>query len=423
MIIRFVLIVITLVISAGGTWLVTQTDIAARAVEYLPTSAMESPQRTVITGPKVAHQEIPDEVKAVYMSACYASSASLRQTLINLIKETELNAIIIDIKDFSGTLAMPVQSELLQEGADGDGCRVPDMKELIEQLHEEEIYVIARITVFQDPLYTKNHPELAVHSKAAVNRGELNTPWKDHKGLSFVDVGARQYWEYVLTLSHEAFALGFDELNFDYIRYPSDGPMNDVYYTHSGVNGAVDDAHRAANLEEFFIYLSTELRKPNAWGEVPKLSADLFGMTATNYDDLTIGQVLERALPYFDAIAPMVYPSHYPRGFIGLQNPNADVYAVVNYSMQKAVERTRATTTSIASSEYTRIGISTPAIYSKPAYSTAKMRPWLQDFDYGGDYGPAEVRAQIQASYDAGVTGGWMLWSPSNKYTRGGLLP
>ena len=148
----------------------------------------------------------------------------------------------------------------------------------------------------------------------------------------------------------------------------------------------------------------------------------MFGMTTTNLDDLTIGQVFERAAPYFDFIAPMVYPSHYPPGFNGYSNPNKNVYGVVNYSMTRAVERAIATTTTINSFAHTRIGTSTPAIYSKPVYDPNILRPWLQDFDYGGDYGPEEVRAQIQATYDAGLHS-WMLWAPSNYYTRGALKP
>jgi len=151
------------------------------------------------------------------------------------------------------------------------------------------------------------------------------------------------------------------------------------------------------------------------------LSADLFGMTTTNIDDLNIGQVLERALPYFDYIAPMVYPSHYPTGFYGWKNPNNYPYEVVHVSMLRAVERARATTTSIQAADFTRIGTSTPAQYAKPVFPPDVFRPWLQDFDYGGDYGPEEVRAQIQATYDAGIDS-WMLWSPSNRYTRGALL-
>jgi len=145
-------------------------------------------------------------------------------------------------------------------------------------------------------------------------------------------------------------------------------------------------------------------------------------MTTTAQDGMNIGQVLERTLPYFDAVAPMVYPSHYPKNFIGIANPNSAPYAIVYHAMSEGVNRTLATTTTIAAFDHERIGTSTPAIYIKPAYSTTKLRTWIQDFDYGGDYGPKEVRAQFQASYDAGVQD-WMIWAPSNRYTIDALLP
>ena len=356
--------------------------------------------------PAVEHLPIPAHVRAVYMSQCAASSNAFRDELMNLIADTELNAIIIDIKDFSGTVSFPRAEGV--EDLGGTGCIVPDMKELIQEFHDQGVYVIGRITVFQDPLYTKAYPELAVQSK------RTGTPWKDHKGLSFVDVGAKPFWDYIVDIAHESHAIGFDELNFDYVRYPSDGPMSDVHFNHS------DYSQRELELEKFFRYLEEKVRVPDSNGVVPVLSADLFGMTTTNSDDLTIGQVFERAAPYFDYIAPMVYPSHYPPGFNGYSNPNKNVYGVVNYSMERAVERAVAATTTIDSFAHTRIGTSTPAIYSKPVYDPNILRPWLQDFDYGGDYGPEEVRAQIQATYDAGLHS-WMLWAPSNHYTRGGL--
>ncbi len=364
--------------------------------------------------PDVAHKSTPEYVRAIYVSQCGATSAKLRAYIESLLKETELNAVIIDVKDYSGTVSFKMRDGIALPG--GKGCVVRDMKEWIEELHKQDVYVIARITVFQDPLYAEVYPELAVHRKSATT-----TPWRDKHGLAFIDVGARKFWKYIVNISQESHSIGFDELNFDYVRYPSDGNMRDVYYTHSGnENGVVES--REEELEKFFRYLTSRLRQGTD-KHVPILSADLFGMTTTNTDDLTIGQVQERAEPYFDYIAPMVYPSHYPSWFIGLDNPNENVYEVVKYSMSKAVERMVATTTPNASFKYSqRIGTSTPAIYSKPASSAYKMRPWLQDFNYGGDYDAAKVRAQIQATYDSGLNS-WMLWNPANRYTREALLP
>ncbi len=352
--------------------------------------------------PAVEHVATPDAVKAVYMSQCAASSSELRDSLFKLADETEINAIVVDVKDYTGTVFFPSTVAI----AGGKGCTTSTFRELVKEMHRHGIYVIGRITVFQDPLYTKTHPEYAV------KKASDGSTWHDHKGLAFVDVGAEPFWKYIEGIAHEAHALGVDELNFDYIRYPSDGPMKDVAYTHS--RGSYQE-----NLERFFVHLSRAVRVEQD-KHTPILSADLFGMTTTNTDDLNIGQVLERAMPYFDYIAPMVYPSHYPPKFHGYPNPNKEVYGVVNYSMGEAVRRAEATTTPIAWFGGEKIPTTTPQLYTKKAYPRTMMRPWLQDFDYGGDYGPVEVRAQIQATYDVGLTS-WMLWAPSNRYTKAAL--
>jgi len=350
----------------------------------------------------VTHIETPKAVKAIYMTACAASTSLFREKLVYIADTTEVNSIIIDIKDYSGTIAFDAVDPILK-GNNGGGCRTKDLKKFLARLHEKGIYTIARITVFQDPYYTKLHPELAVLKKSD------GTVWKDHKGLSFIDVSAKPYWEYVVALGKEAYEMGFDELNFDYIRFPSDGPMKDVDYSWGhGIS-------KAEALEHFFAYLHGELSPMGA-----KLSADLFGMTATNNDDLNIGQVLERALPYFDYISPMVYPSHYPPNFNGWKNPNEHVYDVVHFSMSRSVERAIATTTPVLHLGAQRIGTSTPALYTKEAYDKNKLRPWLQDFNYGGIYSATEVRAQIQATYDSGLNS-WFLWDPKNLYTVSAL--
>ena len=404
-----VLVVLALVLFLAST----HTDYVRDSLSAVTSEEPEEPQV-----PAATHVAMPENVRAVYMSQCAASSNSFRESLGALVDETEVNALIIDIKDFSGTVSFPRGEDV--EDLGGSGCVVPDMKEYIEELHEKGVYVIGRITVFQDPLYTSAHPEQAVQS---ISTGG---PWEDFKGLSFVDVGAKPFWDYIVDLSHESHALGFDELNFDYIRYPSDGPMRDARYDHS------DYSNRETELERFFQHLSSEVRKPDSAGNVPILSADLFGMTTTNFDDLTIGQVMERATPHFDVIAPMTYPSHYPPGFNGYADPNKNVYGVIKYSLDKAIDRVESATTSIPAFSYKPIKRCTQAtatttsvcsntgLFNKPVRSRALLRPWLQDFDYGGEYGPTEVRAQIQAAYDSGIYS-WMLWAPSNRYTKAAL--
>lgn len=329
----------------------------------------------------VTHTPTPEPMKAIYMTACVASTDSWRYNLAKFVDETELNAIMIDIKDYSGTISI-VDPRFENEGA--PGCKVKDMREFVAELHEMNIYVIGRITVFQDPYYTKLHPEVAVKSKS---RGDS---WVDDKGLAFVDVGAREYWDYIVDLSKASYELGFDEINFDYIRYPSDGNMSDASYTHT-----VGTSTKSEMLEGFFSYLHDSLKDTGM-----KTSADLFGLTTLAVDDMGIGQILEKALPYFDYIYPMVYPSHYAWNTGGFGDPALHPYDIVHYSMTSAVAREQALNI--------KMGIST----STPS----KLKPWIQDFDLGAVYDAEEVQAQIKATYDSGLTG-WLSWDAANKYT------
>lgn len=393
-------ITLGVVVGAFATFVIWGTFFSTPSIAFTRDTASTSTSESVADAPvvaSVAHVATPKDVKAVYMSQCAAGTPSFRADLTKLIDTTELNAIVIDIRDYTGYIAFPTDVPSLKEFV-SDACGADDMRDFVKSLHDKGIYVIGRITVFQNPAYTKVHPDQAVQS----TKGGV---WKDHKGLAFVDVGAKPYWDTVVDLALESYAIGFDELNFDYIRYPSDGPMKEADYTWS------KGRSKAEALEEFYRYLHEKVSPVGA-----VMSADLFGMVATNEDDLGIGQVLERALPYFDYIAPMVYPSHYPKGFNGYGNPNDHAYDIVNFAMETAVRRTVATTTAVEALAYTRIGTSTPALYAKPSYPASKMRPWLQDFDYPVEYTPAMVAEQIRANTDAGL-GSYMFWDPANKYS------
>lgn len=348
---------------------------ASSSVEYLSGKKTEEI-------PKVVHLSTPEPLKGIYLTSCVASLPDWRKKLVALIDETELNAVVIDIKDYTGTISFD------NEAKTETGCKVADMKEFIKELHDKQIYVIGRVTVFQDPLYTKLHPELSVKKKSD------GTVWKDRKGLSFIDVGAKEYWNYIVEISKEAEKIGFDEINYDYIRYPSDGNMENIYFAHTGTTT------KREILRQFFEYLDKELV-----GTKLKTSADLFGMVTINIDDMGIGQTLENALPYFDYISPMVYPSHYPPQFNGWSDPNKVPYEIVLYAMDGAVKRTE----ELASTTQNK------------KINKNQLRPWLQDNDYPIPYTAQMIRAQIQATYDAGLTS-WMLWDPSNTYTKEALF-
>ncbi len=373
--------------------------------------AEESVETETVTGFEPIRLATPRAVKAIYMTQCVVGTPTFRDKLVRIAEATEVNAIVIDIKDYTGRLGFVSENPELKDAL-SENCYAPDMKEFIKTINEKGIYAIARITVFQDPALALKRPDLAVQKESD------KSIWKDYRGLSFIDVGAREAWDYILAISREAYEIGFDELNYDYIRFPSDGPMRDIYYPFSEERIISNpDTGKAEILEEFFAYLNDGLR------DLPVVtSADLFGMVTTNSDDLNIGQQLERALPYFDYIAPMIYPSHYPSGFNGWVNPNEHIYDVIAYTMTKGIERITATSTTVQTLRVSEplSTTTTPLLYGKKAYPATKFRPWLQDFDYGGNYDEKEVQAQIQALYDVGLDS-WMLWSPSNIYTVGAL--
>lgn len=374
------------------------------SVDGVLTEESKQEEESVVTPPKpiAEHIQPPEPLKGIYMSQCVVGTPSFREKLVKLIDDTELNAVIIDIKDYTGKIAFTTDNPALADSV-SDACGARDMRSFVKMLHEKEIYVIGRITVFQDPYYTSKHPESAV--KSASTGGA----WKDHKGLAFIDVSHKPYWDYVVELSREAYEVfGFDELNYDYIRYPSDGPMQDAVYINPRKSEAV---------ELFWKYLAEHVKPIGV-----TMSADLFGMTATNTDDLNIGQQLERALPHFDYVMPMVYPSHYPKGFNNLGNPNMYPYEIVQFSMAEAARRAQSPTTVVKTLAGTPVASTSPQLYTKDVYSPLKLRTWLQDFDYGKDYTIQDVKAQVQATYDAGLSS-WIFWDPANKYEslRGAL--
>lgn len=347
----------------------------------------------------VTHLPAPEPLKGAYMTSCIASGKTLRAGLVSLVEKSELNAVIIDIKDFSGMVSIDTGDSNFVLNT--RGCHIPDIKEFIASLHEKDIYVIGRVTVMQDSVYPKRHPDAAVKSKST------GGAWKDKKGLMFIDPGATEYWQYMIDLGKASYALGFDEINYDYIRFPSDGNMADAQFLRTG------STTKAAMMNKFYIYLGKGMREAG----VPT-SADLFGMTTTNTDDLGIGQVLEDALRNFDYVAPMVYPSHYPPYFNGWKDPNLVPYEIIKFAMTRAVERAN----KMEEKESGFVKSTSTLKFIPTGKYTNKLRPWIQDFDYGKNYTEVDVRAQKKATYDSGLTS-WMSWDPSNKYTPSAYYP
>ena len=216
----------------------TQTASAGDAV-----GTSETTKDAPVEIPFVAtHIATPKPLKAIYMSSWVAATPSLRAKLVNLITTTELNAVVIDIKDATGKIAFLTKDQTLTDSGSPED-RIPDLNSFIASLHEKNIYVIGRIAVFQDPYMTKAKPEWAIKKKSD------GTVWKDFKGLSFLDPSKKEVWDYTVAIANESYAHGFDEINFDYVRFPSDGKISDIAYPN-----ATGTTTRADIIKSFFAF-------------------------------------------------------------------------------------------------------------------------------------------------------------------------
>ena len=336
-----------------------------------------------------AERYAPGEFRAIYLSSWSAATESRIEGVIGLEREGLINAVVIDIKDATGRVAF----NTTVPQAEASGARQPiitDIGGLVRRLQSEGLYVIARIVVFVDPIMAEARPDIAVHSRekladsgGALSRGTL---WRDNRGLAWMDPAASAVWEYNAAIAADALGRGFNEVNFDYVRFPSGGELGDMVFPAWRGQGPKRLAIRA-----FFAYLRRELT-PGV------ISVDLFGLATVSRDDLGVGQVIEDAFPYFDYICPMVYPSLYASGFAGAANPAERPYEVVYRSLRSAA---------------VRLAAQDEAIRSK-----VRIRPWLQDFNLGAKYTPEMVVAQIRAARDTLGDGyvGFALWNPRNVY-------
>lgn len=368
-----------------------------------PTSSYDAPRQKQLSNPPVI-------VKAIYLTSWSAGSARKMDEVMDMLRTTELNAVVIDVKDYTGVLSYHIaDNPKLAEYATTE-ARIARPNALIKRLHDEGIYVIGRVSVFQDDVFSRKRPDLALRS---ITTGNI---WHDRKDIAWLDASSRETWDYHVLIARDMIDRGFDEVNFDYIRFPSDGNVRDIAYPLW--DGVTPEAQVISN---FSRYIREQL--PYA-----VISADILGLTTVAFDDLGIGQYLEDIVPYFDAVAPMVYPSHYATGFQGYANPAAHPYEVIQYSMDSAFTRLQKLRARVLEAQTSTS--TDPTIIAlqniKPDYVLkTRFRPWIQDFNLGTTYTPDMVRAQIQATEDAlgSEFAGWMIWSPSNRYQVSALLP
>jgi hypothetical protein len=316
----------------------------------------------------------PTYVRGIHITAWIAGSAKGRAYCDTLFKETEINTAVIDVKEYEGEVYVPGFTQAQEFGT--YVAAMPDLEKYLARLKAEGIYTIARVVVFKDALLPNKKPKWAV-------KNPDGTVWKDHRGLTWVDPYNKDVWDYNISIAEKSVKLGFDEIQFDYIRFPSDGNTKACRYSvkHTSVSAP-------AALDGFLELAGQRLGKLGA-----KVGIDVFGLTTTVSNDMGIGQKIVQMAQRVDYVSPMVYPSHYNPGEYGIANPNASPYKIVYLGMEGAKKR----------------------------IPIEKLRPYLQDFSLGVRYGAKEVRAQIQACYDNGI-GEWILWNSKCVYSRGGLL-
>lgn len=324
----------------------------------------------------------PEHVRGIYLNKWAAGSPKRLEQLIALARRTEVNAFVIDLKDATGYLSYPSGVPLAREiGATGD-VSISDLPGLLARLSEEGIWPIARIVIVKDPVLTAARPDLAVQDTAG-------GPWVDGNGATWMNPWSQEVRDYHIALAREAAALGFPEVQWDYVRFP-DAPRAELA---RALFPGGEGRHKTEAIREFLGQAGDVLDELGVTH-----TADVFGVT-TSARDVGIGQVWERFIDRTDVALPMIYPSHYWRGSFGYRHPNAHPYEIVKEALAPALAR------------------------SEAVEGAGTLRPWLQDFTLGEPaYGGPEVRAQIQAAYDVGVQE-WLLWNAGSRYTEEALMP
>jgi hypothetical protein len=336
-----------------------------------------------ITLPPPPPGEVPAVVKGIYLNRWVFGRQKFFD-LVRLADTTEVNAFVIDVKDATGELTYPSAVPTAIEIGANRSPSVRDPRDRLAALRERGIHAIARIVVARDPLLARGKHDWAIHD----SRGGL---WIDGLGEPWVDAFHDSVWIYSAQLAHEAVLMGFDEVQFDYIRFPDEPParLNRTIYPSRGEG----ESKRAAIRRNVHL-----LRDRVAALGVP-FTLDIFGLTTGATGDLGIGQVWEDLAGAADVVLPMVYPSHYRRGSYNIDHPNARPYETVRAALREAIAR------------------------SATMSRSAKIRPYLQSFSiFRVRYGPDDVRAQIRATEELGLTD-WVLWNSSGNYPAAAFRP
>ncbi|MCL4458187.1 MAG: GTP-binding protein [Nitrospirae bacterium] len=320
----------------------------------------------------------PFTPKALYLTFYGIGDRTLRESALRLINETELNSLVIDVKGDRGLITYKSSIPLASEAGAQKPIIVKDIKGLIKSFKEKGIYTIARIVVFKDNTLGSAKPDWTI-------RAQDGGVWRDRENLIWVDPFKKEVWNYNIDIAVEAAQNGFDEIQFDYVRFPDKNGL--------GFSMPNTEENRVKAITGFLAEAKRRLAPYNVF-----LAADIFGYVAWNLNDTQIGQKIESLAQHVDYISLMLYPSGFQFGIPGYRNPVANPYNIVYLSLKKSQQRTQ--------------------IHS------VRFRPWLQAFkDYAFDkryFTGQEIRDQIKAAEEFGANG-WMLWNPRNVYSPDGL--
>lgn len=348
-------------------------------------TASSTPERADPVVP-VAHVPTPDTLRGLYVNR-WAALGSKLDRLIVVARTTEINALVIDVKDDRGFVlyrsSVPLAREIGADTADGHWMSRSKLRAVLDTMTAHGIYAIARIVVAKDPLLAQKKLDLAIKRKSDLK------PWLDKNGNPWLDPHQRVVWQYAADLAREAYEVGFSEVQFDYVRFPDEKRLiNETVYPLA--NGR----SRAQVIRDQLGFVRAALKPQGI-----RVTADVFGLTATDTTDMGIGQQWEMFVDQVDVVLPMIYPSHFARGTYKLRNPNAHPYQTVDHALKDAIAR------------------------SDSVPNAALIIPWYQDFTLGPPrYEAAQIRAQKKAGYDNGFQS-WILWNPKSNYTLAALEP
>ncbi|MGI5997216.1 MAG: putative glycoside hydrolase [Lutispora sp.] len=335
----------------------------------------------------VAYENNPRvKVKGIYVTIWSASNARI-DSLIEMAKKTEINTFVIDVKEDKGYMLFPTKAAEKYSPEANKHATVKDIEALMKKLKDNNIYTIARIVSFKDPLYTAHNPDKAIIYK------DTGKPFTNNDDLVWASPHDRNLWEYNIEVAKEAAEVGFNEIQFDYVRFPaSDGGKLDKRLDYRNTTGE----SKPATIQNYLKYAREQLAPKNVY-----ISADVYGLVGSVEDDMALGQYWEAISNIVDYICPMMYPSHYANHTYGIPVPDANPYGTVYNSTKDSVRRNK--------------NIPTPAI----------IRPWIQDFTAPWvkgyiKYGDQQVIDQIKALEENGVDE-YLLWNPNNKYSEGAV--